>query len=91
MLPPNSPTCAIGGSEDGTKVSASSYHSGGVNTCFGDGSVRFISDTVDCGDQSDDFYNKVNDKGRPQDYGGKSVYGVWGAFGTMAGGETVAL
>ncbi len=91
MLPPNGPTCAIGGSEDGTKVSASSYHSGGVNTCFGDGSVRFISETVDCGDQSNDYYDLVPNKSRPQDYGGKSAYGVWGSFGTMAGGETVSL
>jgi prepilin-type N-terminal cleavage/methylation domain-containing protein/prepilin-type processing-associated H-X9-DG protein len=28
-------------------VAASSYHSGGVNVCLGDGSVRFVRDTVD--------------------------------------------
>jgi prepilin-type N-terminal cleavage/methylation domain-containing protein/prepilin-type processing-associated H-X9-DG protein len=28
-------------------ISASSYHSGGVNLCMGDGSVRFVSDNVD--------------------------------------------
>ncbi len=91
MLPPNSPTCAKGGNEDYAMVSASSYHSGGVNTCFGDGSVRFVSETIDCGDQSNDLYDLVPNKKRPQDYGGKSPYGVWGAYGSMSGGETVSL
>lgn len=91
MLPPNAPTCAKDGNEDLTMVSASSYHSGGVNTCFGDGSVRFISETIDCGDQSNDLYDLVPNKERPQDYSGKSAYGVWGAYGSASGGETVSL
>lgn len=43
-----------------------------------DGSVRFISDTIDTGNlmvqQPDD---------------GASMYGVWGALGSKAGGETI--
>ncbi len=46
-----------------------------------DGSVRFVSDTIDCGDLS-----AVSTKGT-----GKSPYGVWGAMGTPAGGETVSM
>ncbi len=91
ILPPNSPTCARDAAEDCCITTASSYHSGGVNVCMGDGSVRFVSDTIDAGDQSNDLYNVVRDKSRPQDYGGQSVYGVWGAMGSSSGGETVSL
>jgi prepilin-type processing-associated H-X9-DG protein len=28
-------------------ISASSYHSGGVNACMGDGSVRFVRTSID--------------------------------------------
>ena len=89
ILPPNAPTCCVS-NENSVITSASSNHSGGVNVCMGDGSVRFVSDTIDCGDQTNDLYANVPNKSRPQDYGGKSVYGVWGAMGSAAGGETAA-
>ena len=28
-------------------IGASSYHSGGVNACYADGSVKFVRDTID--------------------------------------------
>ena len=61
MVPPNSPSCMlanvpddIANNQDGAEalniISASSAHTGGVNAAMADGAVRFVSDSVDCGD-----------------------------------------
>jgi prepilin-type processing-associated H-X9-DG protein len=54
-----------------------SRHPGGANLLLADGSVDFISETIDTGDltvQQPDM--------------GESRYGVWGAMGSKSGGET---
>jgi prepilin-type N-terminal cleavage/methylation domain-containing protein/prepilin-type processing-associated H-X9-DG protein len=82
VLPPNSPSCINdnNGNADGAinLLTASSYHSGGVHALMVDGSVRFIGNSIDCGNL-----------GVATTLGGKSPYGVWGALGTRNGGETV--
>lgn len=86
ILPPNSPSCAVGGEEavDGI-YSAGSLHSSGVQVAMGDGSVRFINEDIDAGDPNlpPPAPSKVA-KGRV-----RSPYGVWGALGTAAGEEEV--
>lgn len=59
---------------------AMSNHSGGVNCGMMDGSVRFVTDNVDCGDTH-----------ASQVYTGRSPYGVWGALGSRNGGESASL
>lgn len=85
VLPPNSPSCATDISNPGWGwgyMSASSYHGGGVNGLRADGSVGFYSETIDCGAQlgTTDYTTK--------DPTGKSPFGVWGALGSINGGET---
>ena len=87
IMPPNGPSC--GDSETDTLVtSASSNHSGGVNCVMGDGAVRFVSDTIDCGDLS--IPVSLNPAGITSLHpvSGPSPYGVWGALGSISGGET---
>ena len=62
------------------RVRVSSSHTGGVNVVFLDGSVRFVSETVNAGDPS------ISAVG----LSGPSPFGVWGAMGTISGGEAVA-
>ncbi|MDO5552613.1 MAG: DUF1559 domain-containing protein [Planctomycetia bacterium] len=83
ILGPNSPSCTCTSDGEGTHVlSATSNHSGGVNVGFLDGSVRFVSDTVNC---------VTSGAGTAAVTEGASPYGVWGALGTRAGRETASL
>lgn len=96
-LPPNSPTCTQSNGRDGWGVfSASSSHTGGINGGMFDGSVQFISSTINwtsswvdasyTGDGGNGVAGQPDQKGRT---GGGSDFGVWGALGSKAGGESV--
>ncbi len=82
ILGPNSPSCVndanVNADSNGGVLSASSYHTGGVNGVMMDGSVRFITNAIDVGNVS-----------AAPVTAGLSPYGVWGAMGTINGGEIV--
>ena len=82
VLGPNSPKCGVTYGEGANGVfPPDSYHPGGVNGCMADGSVRFINQTIDTGNLAIG----------PATGKAPSVYGVWGAVGTKAAGEPIAL
>jgi prepilin-type N-terminal cleavage/methylation domain-containing protein/prepilin-type processing-associated H-X9-DG protein len=89
VLPPNSPSCVAGASyQNGAMLSANSYHSGGVNAVYGDGSVKFISETINY--MSKGVNLATIDAGKPSDVVGRqSPFGIWGAAGSIDGGESV--
>jgi prepilin-type N-terminal cleavage/methylation domain-containing protein/prepilin-type processing-associated H-X9-DG protein len=80
ILPPNAPSCTnddnVNADANGAILNPSSNHPGGVNGLFADGSIRFISQNINCG----------NTAAAPVT-SGKSPYGVWGALGSTEGKE----
>ncbi|MCL2119251.1 MAG: DUF1559 domain-containing protein [Planctomycetaceae bacterium] len=85
IIPPNGPSC----NKETTEairvgiLAPTSNHTGGVNAGLLDGSVQFVSDSVDTG-------------GLPMTrtgtyLQGESRFGVWGAMGTPNGGESKSL
>jgi prepilin-type N-terminal cleavage/methylation domain-containing protein/prepilin-type processing-associated H-X9-DG protein len=82
VLPPNAPACSDGGNwgdQNHVVMPPASRHPGGVNASMVDGSVRFISQTINTGN--------LNARQRAT---GASVYGVWGAMGSKDGSEPLS-
>jgi prepilin-type N-terminal cleavage/methylation domain-containing protein len=83
-LPPNSTACSSGTSFDSSFGSISSNHPGGAGVVMCDGASRFISETIDCGDLTVTPPQASSDATK---YAGQSMWGVWGALGTISRGE----
>ena len=87
ILPPNSASCIIATATNNPHwcagiYSAGSNHTGGAMVSMADGSVRFMSQSVDTGN--------LAVAAPPATGGGLSPYGVWGALGSARGGESVS-
>ena len=82
ITPPNGPSYWRNG-YSGFVFAPTSNHTGGVNAAMGDGSVRFVSETIDIGTG-----NKFSGNATAS---GPSPFGVWGALGSRNGDESVTL
>ena len=87
IIPPNGCSCVTvqpAGSQSGSigYITPSSRHTGGCNVLLGDGAVRFVNEHIDSGTQS-------NSAPLTGTQARQSSYGIWGAIGTLNGGEIV--
>jgi prepilin-type N-terminal cleavage/methylation domain-containing protein len=86
LTPPNSPLCQYGSNRnDWGVLPPASNHTSGVNVGMMDGSVQFISDTINCDLNNTDGTPKLAVATGP------SPFGVWGALGSPGGGEAQGL
>ena len=84
LTQPNWPVCIYNGWNDWGVMPPTSNHTGGVNGTMMDGSVQFISNTIDniSPGLTQPIYAVKS---------GSSPFGVWGALGTPDGGESRGL
>jgi prepilin-type N-terminal cleavage/methylation domain-containing protein/prepilin-type processing-associated H-X9-DG protein len=76
---------------------ASSRHTGGVHVLMADGTVKFVNETINSasscvasGTNAQTIAKSGGPSGDPAaGCNGNSPYGIWGALGTQASGETV--
>jgi prepilin-type N-terminal cleavage/methylation domain-containing protein len=81
MFPPNSPNCSSGTRDVWGHWSANSFHPGGVNGALFDGSGRFINNSIE-------YVTPGLTTAPKQNLTGQSEYGIWGAMGSINGGES---
>jgi prepilin-type processing-associated H-X9-DG protein len=96
VLPPNGGCYASSTQSTYILAAASSNHTGGVNSAFGDGSVQFISETINWQTAGlADYLLPANSRDSDANAISKmqtfTKYGVWGALGTANGGESVTF
>lgn len=85
VRPPNKESCLWGGDGSDGTLTMGSRHPGGCHILVADGAVRFVTESIESGNQS---RATLPNGGSP---GEQSPYGLWGALGTKAGREAKSL
>ncbi|HBE65114.1 MAG TPA: general secretion pathway protein GspG [Rhodopirellula baltica] len=88
IAPPNAAICGGNNAGQTGMFPPSSRHQGGAHILMGDGAVKFITDSIDAGNQNHEmvWQNASMATAKP---GSKSPYGVWGALGTKGAREII--
>lgn len=93
LSPPNKPACVATANENGGSerqrtgiFPPGSRHQGGCHVLMGDGAVKFVTDSIEAGDQSAVPIHKA---GVTAATGKASPYGLWGSPGSRASKEVI--
>jgi len=78
IVGPNKPSCTQPGDDHDGIMDPSSQHAGGAHVLMGDGAIRFINNAINTGNLTAGTVT-----------GGPSPYGVWGAMGSVSGGDDI--
>jgi hypothetical protein len=86
ILGPNKISClSNNGGDSGDGIfEPSSLHTGGVHALMGDGAVRFVSENISAGNSA----TSNPPGGSSAAPSGPSPFGIWGALGSVSGGDT---
>jgi prepilin-type N-terminal cleavage/methylation domain-containing protein/prepilin-type processing-associated H-X9-DG protein len=87
VFPPNGETCLEGNQEGQGKPAAGSRHQGGCHVLMSDGAVKFVTDSIDAGNQASPDVRGGSAVWLPA--GSASPYGLWGKLGTRAAKEVI--
>jgi len=94
IRPPNSYSVSQGNYNDEGFATAASRHQGGCHILMGDGAVRFITESIDSGNQNHgpvgtEANGGGSSSGNEVTRGKESPFGVWGALGTRDASEVI--
>ena len=96
VLPPNKGYCLNGAYGTGggptlreAVAPPSSRHQGGCHVLMGDGAVKFITDSIEAGNQESAQVRRSSMGMNWLAPGSPSPFGLWGALGTRASKETI--
>jgi prepilin-type N-terminal cleavage/methylation domain-containing protein/prepilin-type processing-associated H-X9-DG protein len=104
ISPPNTPACVTAeGMNDGTAtllaaapldkayglLPPGSRHQGGCHVLMGDGAVKFITDSIEAGNQAGNTVGHIGGANAFRPAGSQSQYGLWGRLGTKASKEVI--
>ncbi|GAA4444789.1 DUF1559 domain-containing protein [Novipirellula rosea] len=87
IKPPNGYVCVNTNVFSDGIYPASSRHQGGCHVLMGDGAVKFITDSIEAGNQASAHVGNQAGQLPP---GSQSPYGLWGSLGTRASKEVIS-
>lgn len=89
ILPPNAPMCVAHDSNGNAIMSSASRHQGGVHVLMGDGAVKFITSSIEAGNQNNPVVWRNGNDANMNQPGAQSPYGLWGALGSRGAREVI--